>query len=150
YKAGISLRRLRSPEAPKITNAKGSFTSSDMSDALPRAGLPVVCGFRCNFPWRQRHQQILGKGMNVWLVHVAQLIKLFRRCLAIPKKNATRSQVSTHSGEFIGRQAIAGWIPRLRVENVREIDNRMTRDRECELSLVRRRAVDTNHHERCR
>ena len=89
-----------------------------MRDTFPCARLPIVCGPQGNFPRWQRHEQVLGKRVNIRLVHTAQRIELLDGGIAVLKENAVSSQIAAHPAQLLGRQSVFRGTLRFGIEHM--------------------------------
>lgn len=116
-------------------------------NARPCGSAPIVDDLGLGRPFADGHQQAIGEGARVGLVHAAEMGKALVLFRAAFRKFGADEQVSQVL-QLSGRQAFFVEIPRRRVQNLRQIDERVTRNRKRQFRLPLQRALTIGDQQR--
>src|ERR1700688_64788 len=111
--------------------------------ASPRGSLPIVFAFFLRYPGRQSLAQMLGQRINERFIHTAELKKLPIRFFAVTKFHAVGCERVANLAEIRGAKTVGSRSPRGSAEDLRQIDDRVTRNCKSKISLTFAGAFDT-------
>src|ERR1700682_2007360 len=102
----------------------------------PRGGLPIVLAFFLRYPGRQGLAEIYGQRMNEGFIIGAQLKEWPIRFFAIVEFHAVRRERVANQAQIGAAEAVGGGGTRGSAKNLRQINNRVPRNRKSKLSLT--------------
>src|ERR1700686_1480992 len=104
--------------------------------ASPRGSLPIVFAFFLRYPRRQSLAQMRGQRINERFIHRAQFKELLIRFFAVAKLRAVCRECVANLAQVGGAEAVGGRRARRRAKNLRQIDDRVTRNCKSKISLT--------------
>src|SRR6266436_2498720 len=130
-----------------IGDSGGYFLVDHPGGLRPSSSLPVVFAFFLRNPRRQLLVQIVRQGIDVRLVHLAKLRKFAVGLFSVMKFHAVLRENVADTPQILYRQASLRQGLGCRAEDLRKVNNGVTRDRESKLSLFFASALDANDRE---
>src|SRR2546430_10885516 len=126
----------------------GHFFINEPSRLRPGRSLPIVFAFFQRNPRRQRLVQIIGQRIDVGLIHFAKRSEFAVSFLSVAKFHAMLGEnVADLAQSWFGQPIVRQRLGR-GAEDLREVDDGVTRDRKSKLGLFFASALDTDDNER--
>src|SRR6266568_2984735 len=135
--------------ARRRSSSREVLVLPQLHHTVPRARLPVVGLVTLAHPGRQRQREVTGEGLDVGLVHAAQLGEPLLEVGPGLERQAAAREAVAQPRQPRRLQSVIG-PPRRRAVHLRQIDHRVARHRERQLGLPHAPPLEPHDHERAR
>src|SRR5438132_11511772 len=131
-----------------IGDDRGHFLVDHAGGLGPGGGLPIIFAFFLRNPGRKRLVQIVGQRVDVRLIHFAELQEFAVGLFAVTKFHAVLGKNVADAAQILRSQAVVRQRLGSRTEDLRKIDDGVTRNRKSKLGLFFTSAFDPNNDDR--